>query len=450
MSIKSKILLLALLPLILMTVVITLVSQQQAHRLSGQGGKIFEENLLSSRRNELQNYVSLAMTSIAPVISQAEPGDLRAQKEVKRILRGLTYGTDGYFFVYDPEGVNLVHPIHPELVGQNLMAEQDRDGRYVIRDMLALARAGGGFYRYVWTKPSRGGLEEKLSYVINIPELNWMLGTGIYIDDIAREVKKAHNQVDKSIRETFITVLMLLSASVLVTIVAGIAINVHSTRLANKRLREVVHKYVQCQVNQQRNFARELHDGINQMMVSVKYRIELARNRLEQQPENAIENLDKAGVVLNQAIQEVRRVSHDLRPSLLDDMGLESALLGMMDDFSERTTIRIKTRVRLPLQPLPDDIEITLYRIVQEALANIECHSQASEVILKIGHRRNTIQIAIQDNGQGFMPERYAGHPGKGLANMRERAELLGGSFDIVSRPEQGTQISVCFIIESL
>ena len=448
MSLKSKILLLALLPLILMTAAITLISQRQAHDLSEQEISTFEEQLLAAKRNELQNYLSLAMTSIAHIVADYEPGDRAAESEIKRILHSLTYGDDGYFFAYDQQGVNLVHPKQPELVGENLINLQDQRGNFVIRELLQKANDGGGYFRYHWRKPSKGGLEDKLSYVVNIPKLNWMMGTGLYVDDIAEEVAKTRGLVDRNIRNTFFTVLMILAGTVIIIILIGVAINVHAGQLADKRLRAIIHKYVQFQVNQRRNFARELHDGINQLMVSVKFRIELGRDRLKSDPASAKENLDKAGDVLNQAIQEVRQISHDLRPSLLDDLGLKAALVSMLDDFAERTGIHNNIRLELPEHRLPDDIEITLYRIVQEAITNVERHAQATEVVLRIWPQDNTLRIDLKDNGCGFALPNRNQHEGIGLTNMRERAELLGGSFEIRSRPSMGTRVRAMFRLE--
>ncbi|WP_432472544.1 cache domain-containing protein [Amphritea sp. HPY] len=443
-SLKTKMLLLSIIPLIIVTVAITLISLNQARQLSEQEIQTFEENLLRSKRQELQHYVGLAMTSIAHVVAEAEPGDKVAEAEVRRILHSLTFGDDGYFFVYDKQGVNLVHPIQPELVGQNLSGLQDRNGKYVIRDLLQLAQEGGGFYRYIWRKPSKGDLEDKLSYVVQIPKLNWMMGTGLYIDDIANEVAATREKVTLNIRNTFFTVVAILAGTVIVIALVGLGINVHASQLADARLRQVAHRYVQFQVNQRRNFARELHDGINQLMVSVKFRIELARDKLQPQEAKAIAELDKGSEALNQAIQEVRRISHDLRPIQLDDLGLESALHSMADEFAERTGTDTKVRLELPEQRLPDDIEITLYRLTQEALTNIERHAEADAVDLHIWQDENLIWVEIRDDGQGFITHDKQGD-GIGLLNMRERTELLSGHFSIRSKPGAGTLIRAGF-----
>jgi two-component system NarL family sensor kinase len=145
------------------------------------------------------------------------------------------------------------------------------------------------------------------------------------------------------------------------------------------------------------------------------------------------------------AIQEVRRVSHDLRPIQLDDLGLESALYSVANDFSERTGVTTDVRIQLPEQRLPDDIEITLYRITQEALTNIEKHAGADHVGLRIWLKDRFIWLEITDDGRGFMPGKQ--EPGLGLMNMRERAELISGHFEMRSKPGSGTRIRAGFSV---
>ncbi len=444
-SLKAKILLLSILPLIVVTIAITMISLNQARILSEQEINTFEENLLRSKHQELRHYVALAMNSIEHLVKDAKPGDLYAEYEVKRILQSLTYGEDGYFFVYDREGTNLVHPIQPQLVGQNLMGLQDANGKYVVRDLIDLAEKGGGFYRYLWQKPSKDELEEKLSFVVQVPKFNWMMGTGLYIDDIAKEVAATRLKVTRNIRNTFFTVVVILSGTIIIIALVGVAINMHASQLADVRLRELAHRYVQFQVSQRRNFARELHDGINQLMVSVKFRLELARDKLGKDDDSAVNDISKGCDVLNMAIQEVRRISHDLRPIQLDDLGLESALYSMTSDFAERTEIDMNVRLELPERRLPDDIEISLYRIVQEALTNIEKHAQAEHVGVRIWSREGHIWVEVSDDGVGFVPDKT--ESGIGLLNMRERTELLSGRFSLKSRAGFGTKIRAGFAI---
>jgi len=447
MSLKTKILLLAILPLILVTSAITLISVKQSRNLSEVEIHTFEENLLASKRSELKNYLSLALTSIAHIMADTQMSNAAAQHEVKRILNDLTYDADGYFFVYDQQGVNLVHPKLQSLVGKNLYDMQDSNGVYVIRRLLEIATDGGGFLRYVWNKPSTNKEERKISYAVQLPRWNWMLGTGLYIDDISHEVAKIRGEVKDNIQNTFFTILLIIAITVIMTAIIGIAINIHESRLADTRLRELAHKSVLFQVSERRRFARELHDGINQLMVSVKYRIELAMGKIDKQ-QNALADLDKGNAVLAQAIQEVRRISHDLRPSLLDDLGLEHALQSLFDLFQERTGIEAKFQLELPEERLPEDIEITFYRIIQEALTNTERHSEATQVNLRIWRQGDMVWLKLRDNGQGFDLQERIAQEGIGLRNMRERIELFGGEFKLKSSHNQGTQLRAGLSLE--
>ncbi len=138
----------------------------------------------------------------------------------------------------------------------------------------------------------------------------------------------------------------------------------------------------------------------------------------------------------------MRRISHDLRPILLDDLGLESALHSMTDDFAERTGIEVDVNLDLPAQRLTDDIEITLYRVSQEALTNIERHAYAHQVWLSVWQKDRMTWVEIKDDGQGFSCSGQGSDDcGIGLMNMRERTEILSGDFSVRSKPGSGTRV---------
>ncbi|WP_051206486.1 cache domain-containing protein [Oceanospirillum maris] len=449
MSLKTKILLLALVPLVLVTTSITLISAQQVKSLSETEIAIFEHNLRESKRTELQHYVSLALSSISPILHRTDLDDASAKKEVKAVLDAITYGSDGYFFVYDQYGVNLVHPAQPELVGRNLLDMQDTRSNYVIRGLLDLAKQGGGFHSYIWNKPSNGQESEKISYVIELPRWNWMLGTGLYIDDIAVEVAKIRQEVKRNIRNTFFTVLAITTMTVGLIVVFVILFNVHEHRLADSRLKELVYKTVLLQESERRRLSRELHDGINQLLVSAKFRMELAADKLGDSNPKVQSNLAKASMVMNDAIQEIWRISHDLRPSALDDLGLIPAMTMVLDEFQERTGIRVIQNTPSCRVRLPEEIETTLYRITQEALTNIERHSSAREVKVGTGWDGNTFHLYLADDGVGFNVRAILGGGGIGLRNMRERIEFLSGIFILDSAPRQGTLVRAEFPMHS-
>ncbi|RVU83625.1 histidine kinase [Leucothrix sargassi] len=449
MKLKIKILLLAIIPMLVVTILIAFLSSYQIRSLFEQEIETFETNLVASKREELKNYVELAHKFIRPVLQDPTLSEAQAQAEVRRLLNSMIYDTDGYFFVYDQQGVNIVHPIMPNLVGQNLYDIQDLNGNYLIRGLIEKAQAGGGYHRYLWEKPSGNGVQDKMSYSILVDKWQWMMGTGLYLDDIEAEVAHIREQVKVNIRQTFLnTLFIVLTAIVLITLI-GLAINLHETRLADKRLQQLALKFVRFQINERRRFARDLHDGINQLLVAVKYRLESASTKVRRNEALDTSDLESCTEVLDTTIQEIRRISHDLRPSLLDDLGFEPAVINLLDQFEERTKIHTLAELDIEAGTLPEDIEITLYRLISEALTNIERHSNASRVQLMMWMEGKELKFTLSDNGHGFSPGDAQTNPsGIGLKNMQERVELLGGRFVIRSKPGEGTSIRTAFLIE--
>jgi len=220
-------------------------------------------------------------------------------------------------------------------------------------------------------------------------------------------------------------------------------------KLAQDRLALLSHKIVRLQEEERKRVARELHDGINQLLVSVKYKIENFEEKFESSGKDAFEDVNKAVQFLDEAIAEVRRVSHALRPSVLDDLGLLPAISNLIRQFSERGDVEIEV-VGDDLEVfdrLPVDIETAMYRIVQEALTNIEKHANATKIVLNMSCTNDDVTIRIEDNGDGFSLsnaiKKSRSTQSMGLRNIRERIELLEGSFFIHSDIGKGTLLEV-------
>jgi signal transduction histidine kinase len=219
-------------------------------------------------------------------------------------------------------------------------------------------------------------------------------------------------------------------------------------KIAQDRLQKLSHKIVHLQEEERRRVSRELHDGINQLLVSVKYKIENFEDKLNQSTDQALSDIKKADIFLDEAISEVRRVSHDLRPSVLDDLGLVPAISNLVRRFSERNLIDVQLNgVDESFDRLPTDVETAMYRIVQEALMNIEKHANASQVSINITRTDSNVTIRIEDNGDGFSMQnalrKSESTRSMGLRNMRERIELLQGTFFIHSDIGKGTFLEV-------
>ena len=439
MRLKHKIIVLAVLPLAVAILAIAALVALQTRALAQMEAALLEESMLAAKRTELKHYVQLGLTSIEHIYGSGRD-DEAAQSEVKRILNEMNFGDDGYFFAYDRRGHNLVHPRQPSLVGQNLWDVRDPQGVPVIQRLLARARSGGGFERYIWNKPSTGQPVDKLSYVIELERWGWMFGTGIYLDDVATGIDKLRNEAASNITATMAGLAAVAVIASLAVFAGGMALNISEYRLADQQLKLLAQRLVSLQEEERARVSRELHDGLSQLLVSTKYRFELAQERLQTGRGEALPAIDDGLAGLSEAIGEVRRISHDLRPSLLDNLGLPAALEQLASDFSKRTGIAVSAAVG-PVPALPaSSVTTALFRVAQEALTNVEKHAAATQVEIRLVVEKEEIHLKISDNGSGFKPRRADTPPGIGLRNLRERVETHGGRLQI-SSDKSGTTL---------
>ncbi len=203
MPLKAKLILLTLIPVVLVSASISWISIYQAKTLGQREVEIFHQNLIQSKEAALKDTVDVAFDAISHIYNDSTIEERVAKARVKAILNRLTYGSDGYFFAYDKHGTNLVHPVLPELVGENLLHLEDENGDRLIEALLYQAQSGGGFHQYLWQKPSTGDIVPKLSYAAWLDKWEWMIGTGLYIEDVSQEVANMRAAVNKNIETTF-------------------------------------------------------------------------------------------------------------------------------------------------------------------------------------------------------------------------------------------------------
>jgi two-component system NarL family sensor kinase len=378
---------------------------------------------------ELRHYVALAQRSIDHLY-QSGRSDSATLDEAKRILASLSYGGDGYFFVYDMQGKNLMHPRQPELVGQDLWNLRDDNGVPTIQRLIERARAGGGLQRYIWAKPSSHQPAPKLGYVVALPNWNWMLGTGIYLDDVDAALAKLDAQQSRNIDSTmwWIAALAIFSTAVVASL--GLALNIRELRVADAKLKVLAQRVVESQEEERARLSRDLHDGISQWLVSIKLQVEAGIIRVK-----GDEGLERTAAQLNEVLQEVRRISHDLRPAILDDLGLAAALDHLAREFSQVSAAPARFVAEGSADGLSEVANTVLFRIAQEALTNIERHAEATAIEVVLRREGRKVTLLVTDNGIGFDAQGIASHPkrGIGLRNMMERMEAIGGVLAIAS-----------------
>ena len=436
MKLKAKILSLAVAPLLLAIALIGGLLVVETQRLERQQAQLLEDTLLNTKRDELRSYIALALTSIEHLYG-AGRDDQAAKEQAKAILSSMNFGDDGYFFAYEKGGLTLVHPRQPDLVGQNLWNMQDRDGIYVIRELIARASEGGGFQRYLWPKPSTGRTERKLGYAVELPRWGWMLGTGIYLDDVDAAAARLRGTLLVSVRETLLGLATVAVVAALAVFAGGLALNISEQRQADRKLKALAHRVVSSQEEERARVSRELHDHICQVLVSIKYQFELVGHRLAHPGDHPVTGIDKEIGALSKAIGEVRRISHDLRPALLDDLGLPAALEHIADELAQRSGLKVSVSPRVHEEHLPELQAVSLFRVAQEALRNAERHAQASQIDILLDDADNELVLRITDDGIGFDVKNIeqSRDRGIGLTNMRERVERNGGTFQLTSQP---------------
>ncbi|SIT49185.1 Signal transduction histidine kinase [Paraburkholderia ribeironis] len=444
MKLKAKIVLLAIVPFLAAIVSIETGVRREATALAETQHAITQTAYMASKEIELKHYVELATSAIAPLYDAGGDNardDALLRTRALDILEKMDFGKDGYFFVYDMHGRSLMHPREPDLVGRDLWELRDSRGVPTIQQLLAAASRGGGYVRYLWHRPSTGKIASKLGYVVPLERWGWMIGTGIYLDDVDSTLAHIDAGAAANIDRTMKWIDAIAVAGLAVIALCALVLNVTEYRSADAKLKRLAQQVVESQENERARLSRELHDGISQMMVSVKLLLETALARLERSDTRvpAAEAALSASLTrLGDTLREVRRISHALRPSMLDDLGVAAALEQLTRELSEQSGIEIGfTQItHTHAAPLPDTVNTVLFRIAQEALTNIVRHAQASSAALALETSNDAVTLTIADNGRGFdVAHAFVGlRSGVGLSNMRERLEALGGKLSLVSQ----------------
>lgn len=189
-----------------------------------------------------------------------------------------------------------------------------------------------------------------------------------------------------------------------------------------------------AQEAERRRIAQELHDEVGQSMTAILLALKRAAD--ESKPPLRDE-LQQAQEITRDSLDEVRRLVRRLRPGVLDDLGLVSALTSLISEFSTHTGLRMVRRFDSDLPPLEPETELVLYRVAQESLTNVARHADAQQVEVSLRRIDGAVELAITDDGRGIK----AAREGAGIRGMRERALLIGAGLDIAPAPEAGTRV---------
>ena len=200
---------------------------------------------------------------------------------------------------------------------------------------------------------------------------------------------------------------------------------------------------LEAQERERTRLARDLHDEVNQSLTGLVLRLEAARAKA---PPELADELAETSALAKQAMDELVALARQLRPTALDDLGLKAALASQAEELERQSGIATSFGAAGDVNDLPDDVQLVLYRVAQEALANAARHAGAESIVVRLARQNGRVELTVSDDGSGFAFD--DADSGLGLEGMRERALLVGGELRIESRPGHGTRVRL--VIEPL
>jgi signal transduction histidine kinase len=240
---------------------------------------------------------------------------------------------------------------------------------------------------------------------------------------VEKELKEAHEELDRKVHE-----------------------RTADLKLANDNLRELSGRLQQIRDEERRQIARELHDSIGQLLAALGMNIAILQSQSDKLDSAGARAISENAAMVDQISREIRTISHLLHPPLLDVAGLASALRWYVDGFSERSKIRVDVEIPEEFGRLSDEMEIAIFRMIQECLTNIHRHSGGTSAAIRVHEEDRRVLVYVKDRGKGIPLKKQlelssSGRTGVGFRGMRERLRQLGGTLEIRS-DDAGTTVS--------
>jgi signal transduction histidine kinase len=410
----------------------------------------------------LANQAAVAIEN-ARLYQEAEDGRLHAEAiqvigralaselDYQRIVRNVAD------FAYRLVGAQFVYVTTPEDGEFRLVAVAGRDEGYV-----ALADPGGAQASLLVQGPLNRAVLGKTPVIVadiqrdpglaawqaeaEASRVRSMAAVPLLSHDRVMGVLAAYAQQPNFFDPDSIAILMALASQAAVAIQnARLFAELEAQR---EVLRQVSLRLVNAQEEERQRISRELHDELGQALTALKINLDVARRALSAEaPMKLRRSLDEATSLAVQTLETARNLSLELRPTMLDDLGLVSALRWEIDRYEQRMGQEVNFEADLAGQTLRPEIEITLYRIIMEALTNVARHAHAGHISVHLRLENRQVLAGVEDDGVGFDAVSWFGSPAErhsmGLVSMRERAGLLGGQFEVISQPGRGTRVRV-------
>ncbi|MFI5156489.1 MAG: PAS domain S-box protein, partial [Chitinophagales bacterium] len=211
----------------------------------------------------------------------------------------------------------------------------------------------------------------------------------------------------------------------------------------NEQLRNLSAHLQHIREEERKAMAREIHDELGQQLTGLKMDVSWLKKKWKKEDEKIFDRLNDMGNLIDQSVKTVRRISSELRPSILDDLGLVDAMEWESVEFEKRFLIHTKFLSEVAELNAPSNISTALFRIYQESLTNVARHAKANHVSATLEQDEEKLTLTIDDDGQGFDFKEIATKKTFGLMGIKERTEMLGGRYSILSEPGKGTSITV-------
>jgi signal transduction histidine kinase len=384
-------------------------------------------------------------------------------------IRKLRVGEQGIAYLVDRNGRVIYHP-DAIMIGQDLSGSEAvaRLMRGEAEGALTTVNEQGERTVIGYAKVASTGwgliIEEPWAAVVSPAQATLrliiiLLAIGLFIAVLLlmRGVRRITDPIANLVRQTQQVAAGDYNAQVILGVIEeirelGLAFNEMVEQIARYRagMRRYVAAITYTQEEERKRIARDLHDDTVQSLIAVNQRIELVRDSLNDNKDDAPQQLAELRQMLTKTIDSLRQFSRDLRPLTLEDLGLVPALQFLVSNLAKNENLEAELQVTGEATGLAADLEVAIYRIVQEALTNVRKHARASRALVRADFGLDRISVSVEDDGVGFevptnVSADLASAGSFGLMGMEERAELFGGQIEVDSAPGGGTRVRATF-----
>jgi PAS domain S-box-containing protein len=210
---------------------------------------------------------------------------------------------------------------------------------------------------------------------------------------------------------------------------------------SHRQVRALAARLISAQESERRRIALQLHDDLSQNIATFGLAISRLKRKLPAAREQIVDELNRLGQQTNDLMTQIRHLSHQLHPAVLEHLGLVAALESQVTEFGHEEQIKVKFSSQLRTERIPFDVSVCLYRVALEALRNVSRHSRTNSACISLAEDGDSLTLEVSDSGCGFDVERARRGSGLGLVSAEERVKLLGGTFEVSSKPEAGTML---------